>query len=112
MGLREKLEELKKKALDKDTQKKVKVEIDKRIREAKDVIQKVEKELKDPENQARVMNSLKDAKAKFRKLESEFKAQKNKAVAYAKENPEKALAAAAAAGALAGLIMGALKRKK
>jgi ElaB/YqjD/DUF883 family membrane-anchored ribosome-binding protein len=112
MGVKDRFEELKKKVLDKDTQKRVKAEIDKGLKKAKEAIDKVEKELKDPENQARVENSVRDAKAKLNKLKLEFKVNKARAVTFTKAHPEKALAAAAAAGALAGVILAALKRKR
>jgi len=112
MAIKDKFEDLKKKVLDKETQKRVKAEVEKGIGKAKEAIAKVEKELKDPENRARLENHLRDAKTKVKKLQVEFKAQKAKAVAYTKQNPEKALAAAAAAGALAGVLLAALRRKK
>jgi ElaB/YqjD/DUF883 family membrane-anchored ribosome-binding protein len=112
MGVKERLSELKRKVLDKRTQERVKAEIEKGLGKAKELIEKAEKELKDPENQARLENDLRDAKAKIEKVRLEFKVHKARAVTYTKAHPEKALAAAAAAGALAGVILAAMKRKR
>jgi ElaB/YqjD/DUF883 family membrane-anchored ribosome-binding protein len=104
--------ELKQKLQDKENQRRVKEEIEKRLKQGKEAIDRIEKELRDPENQARLENTLRDAKAKVVKAKAEFNRKKSQAVAYTKDNPEKALVVAAAAGALAGALWVAFRRKK
>jgi len=104
--------ELKQKIQDKENQKRVKVEVEKRLRQWREAIERLEKELKDPENQARVANKLREVEAKVAKAKTEFLKRKKQAMAYTQKSPEKALVVAAAAGALAGALWVAISKKK
>jgi ElaB/YqjD/DUF883 family membrane-anchored ribosome-binding protein len=108
----QKLRELREKALDKETQRKVKEEIQKRFTETKDLLKKLETELRKPENRQKAEEKIKLAKAKLAKLKAEFLKRQTQAKAYTENNPEKALAVAAAAGALVGAFWVAVRRKK
>ncbi len=116
MGIRSKAtaawNELKQKLQDKQNRQRVMEEIQKRLKQGREAIDRVEKELRDPENQARLENKLRDARLKVSRAKAEFNRKKTQAVSYARENPEKALVVAAAAGALAGAVWAALRRKK
>jgi len=114
-----KWKEMRDKIKDKEAQRKIKGEIQKRLKQGKEVIQRLEKELRDPENRKKAEDQLAKAKAqiaaakaKLEKLKVEFKKKEKQAVDYTLKNPEKALAVAAAAGALAGALWMAIKRKK
>ncbi len=104
--------ELKQQLQDKENQKRVKEEIEKRLKQGKEAIERLEKELNDPENQTRLENKLKDAKAALAKVKAEYEKRKKEAVAYTQKSPEKALVVAAAAGALAGALWVAFRKKK
>ena len=104
--------ELKQKLQDKENRKRVKEEIKKRLKQTQEAFDRVEAELKDPENQARVENKLRDAAEKLKKAKAEFAKKKVEAIDYAKEHPEKALVLAAATGAVVGALWTAFHRKK
>ena len=104
--------ELKQKLQDKENQRRVKEEIERRLKQGREAFDRIEKELKDPENEARLDNKLFDAREKLRKAKAEFTKKKTEAVNFTRDNPEKALVVAAAAGALAGALWTVLKRKK
>jgi len=104
--------EVKQKIQDKENQKRVKEEIEKRLKQGKEAIERLEKELNDPENQARLENRLRDAKADLAKAKAEFEKRKKEAVSFTQKSPEKALVVAAAAGALAGALWVAFRKKK
>jgi ElaB/YqjD/DUF883 family membrane-anchored ribosome-binding protein len=104
--------EVKQKLQDKGNQKRVKEEIEKRLKQGIEAIDRVEKELRDPENQARAENKIRNAREKLKKAKAEFNKKKAETVAYVKANPEKALVVAAAAGAMAGALWSAFRKKK
>lgn len=116
MALKEKASkawsELKQRIQDKENQKRVRLEIERRLKQGKDAISRVERDLRDPETQARIENKLRDLKARAGQAKKTFVAKKNQAVVYSRKNPEKALVIAAAAGALAGALWVAIHRKK
>ncbi len=116
MALRERASEawneLKQKLQDKKNQERVSEEIKKRLKQGIEAIDRVEKELKDPKTQARMENKFREAREKLRKAKAEFNKKRAQTVAYAKNNPEKALVVAAAAGALAGALWSAFRNKK
>lgn len=107
-----KLQELRAKLEDKETQRRIKDEIEKNLKLGREALLRLEKELSDPENRARAEEQVRRAKTKFLQLKKEFVKKQKQAVAYTKGNPEKALAVAAAAGALTGAIWSALRRKR
>jgi ppGpp synthetase/RelA/SpoT-type nucleotidyltranferase len=104
--------ELKQKLQDKGNQRRVKEEIKRRLQQGREAIDRVEKALQDPENRARMENKLRDVRERLKKAKAEFDKKKAEAVNYAKENPEKALVIAAAAGAMAGALWSVMRRKK
>ncbi|HUO57856.1 MAG TPA: hypothetical protein VMV05_06730 [bacterium] len=104
--------ELKQKLQDKQNQKRVQEEVKRRLQQGREAIDRIEKELTDPANYEKAEAKLREAKAKLTKLKAEFKKRQAETVAYTKANPEKALVVAAAAGALAGAVWTALRRKK
>lgn len=104
--------ELKQKIQDKENQKRVKEEIKRRLQQGREAIDRIEKELHDPENLARMENKVREAREKLKKAKAQFDKKKAQAMNYTKENPEKALVVAAAAGALVGALWTVLKRKK
>lgn len=108
----EKWNELKQQVQDKENRKRVHDEIEKRFEQAQAAFERIEKDLKDPETQARFENKLRDAKEKLKKAKADFSKKKAEVVTYAKDHPEKALVAAAAAGAVAGALWMAFRRKK
>ncbi len=108
----EKWSELKQKLQDKENRKRVEEEIERRFKQAQEAFDRIEKDLKDPETQARFENKLRDAREKLKKAKTEFSKKKAEVIAYAKEHPEKALVAAAATGAVAGALWVTLRRKK
>jgi ppGpp synthetase/RelA/SpoT-type nucleotidyltranferase len=116
MALREKAaekwSELKQKLQDKKNRQRVEEEIRKRLKQAQEAFDRIEKDLKDPETQARMENKLREASAKLKKAKAEFTKKKAEVVSYAKEHPEKALVAAAATGAVAGALWMAFRGKK
>ena len=87
-------------------------EIKKRLKQGREAIDRIERELRSPENQQKAKAKLKEAIAKVEKLKSEFRKREKQAVAYARKSPEQALVVAAAAGALAGAIWVAFRRRK
>ena len=107
-----KLQELREKLEDKETRRKIKDEIDKNLKLGRETLLRLEKELSDPENRAKAAEQLRLAKAKLQRFKQEFQKKQKKAVDYTRKNPEKALAVAAAAGALAGTLWSALRGKK
>jgi ElaB/YqjD/DUF883 family membrane-anchored ribosome-binding protein len=109
---RAKWNEWKHKLQDKENRRRVEEEIQKRLKQGKEAIDRIEKELRDPENRARAENKIRDARKKLAALKVEFNKKRNQTVVFTKENPEKALVVAAAAGALAGAVWVALRRKK
>jgi ElaB/YqjD/DUF883 family membrane-anchored ribosome-binding protein len=116
MALKEKASkawnELKQKLQDKENQKRVRLEIERRLKQGKDAIDRLERDLRDPETQARMENKLRDLKGRVVKAKKSFVEKKKQAVAYSRKNPEKALLIAAAAGALAGALWVTVNRKK
>ncbi len=108
----EKWSELKQKLQDKQNRKRVEEEIKKRLKQAQEAFDRIEKDLKDPETWATVESQLRDASEKLKKAKAEFTKKKAEVAAYAKEHPEKALAAAAATGAVAGALWVAFRRKR
>lgn len=107
-----KLGELKEKALDKETQRKVKAEIQKRFHQAKDQLKRLEVEFRKPENRMKAKEQVRLAKARLAALKRQFLKKERMARAYTQRNPEKALAVAAAAGALVGAVWVAVHRKR
>jgi ElaB/YqjD/DUF883 family membrane-anchored ribosome-binding protein len=116
MAFREKVSgkwsELKQKLQDKQNRQRVEEEIRKRLKQAQEAFERIERDLKDPETQAKVENKLRDASEKLKKAKADFTKKKAEVVAYAKDHPEKALVAAAATGAVAGALWMAFRRKK
>ena len=104
--------ELKQQIQDKENQKRVKDEIEKRLKQGRAAIERLEKELKDPKNQAKLENKLREAREALAKAKAEFTKRKKQAVSYTQKSPEKALVVAAAAGALAGALWVAFSKKK
>lgn len=107
-----KLRELRERALDKETQRKVKEEIQKRFHQAKDQLQKLEVEFRKPENRMKAKEQIRLAKTRLSALKKQFLKKEKMARAYTQRNPEKALAVAAAAGALVGAVWVAVHRKR
>ena len=99
------------KAADLSTQRRIKEEVTKRLKQGKEAILRVQKELTKPENRARAMGQVKRANAALAHLKKEAIRRERQAMAYAKKNPEKALVVAVAAGAAAGALLLALKRR-
>lgn len=107
-----KLRELREKALDKETQRKVREEIQKRFHQAKDQLKKLEVEFRKPENRMKAKEQVRLAKARLAMLKKQFLRKERMARAYTQRNPEKALAVAAAAGALVGAVWVGIRRHK
>lgn len=86
------------------------------IREAlakgKAALQRFEKELAQPQTQARLEDQWRTAKADFKHLKAELKLKERQAVAFAKRKPEQALALATAVGLAGGIMVAALRRRK
>ncbi|HJT25283.1 MAG TPA: hypothetical protein VJ873_11955 [bacterium] len=97
---------------DKENRRRVEEEIRRRLKQGKEMIKRIEKELTSPKNRAKAEAAVKEARKKLGRLKAEFHLKKVQAAAYTKANPEKALVAAAAAGALAGALWSAFHRKK
>ena len=116
MAIREKAleawSELKQKIQDKKNQERVAEEIKKRLKQGVEAIDRVEKKLRDPKTQAKMQNKIREAREKLKKAKAEFNKKRAQTAAYAKNNPEKALVVAAAAGAMAVAIWSAFHRKK
>ena len=116
MALQEKVStmwnEVKQKVQDKENQKRVREEIEKRLEQGKAAFARLEKDLRDPETQARIENKLRNMKGKVVRAKKAFVVRKKRAIAYSRKNPEKALLIAAAAGALAGALWVTVHRKK
>jgi hypothetical protein len=108
----QKLRELKEKALDKETQRRLREEIKKKFGQAREQMEKLEAEIRKPENRQKVEAQIRLAKARLLKLKREFVKKQRQARVYTEKNPEKALAVAAAAGALVGAFWVAVRRKK
>lgn len=104
--------ELKQKLQNRENRKRVEDEIRKRLKQGREAIDRIEKELRKPENRQKVEAKIREAREKLTKLKAEFKKREAQTVAFTKENPEKALVVAAAAGALAGAVWSAFHRKK
>jgi len=107
-----KLRELGEKTLDPGTRRRVKEEIKKRFDQAKVQLKKLEVEFRKPENREKAKEQIKLAKARLAGLKKQFMKKERQARAYAMKNPEKALALAAAAGALVGAVWVAIKKRK
>ena len=78
----------------------------------KEMIRKLEKEIRDPKNREKLKAKLAQWKVKVARLKTEFKKKQRRSEAYVRENPGKAVALAAAAGALAGALLLSLRRRK
>lgn len=107
-----KLKSLKERLDDKEFRQAVKEEVRKRLDEGLEMIDKIERELNSPENRKKAEEKIKEAKAKLAQLKEKFKEKRRQAVDYTQKNPQKALLVAAAAGALAGTVWAALRRRK
>ena|SRR5579883_3104944 len=107
----QKLKELKAKALDKDTQRKMKDEIKKRFDQAKAQLKRLEVEFRKPENRMKAREQIRLAKARLAGLKRQFVKKERQARSYTLKNPEKALALAAAAGALVGAVWAGIRKK-
>jgi ElaB/YqjD/DUF883 family membrane-anchored ribosome-binding protein len=99
------LVDIEKKMMDKKTQAKIKVQVEKGFEQGRKKISKIWAQVKDKENQEKVI-------AKIKRMEKKYEAYEKRAVVYTEKNPEKALAISAAAGILVGAIWGAFYRKK
>ena len=108
----EKWNEWKQKLQDRQNRKRVEAEIRKRLQQGREALSRLEKELTSPQNRQKVEAKIREAREKLAKMKAEFRKKEAQTVAYTKENPEKALVVAAAAGALAGALWVAFRRKK
>jgi hypothetical protein len=115
MALKEKAsagwDELKRKVMDRKSRRKLQEEVRRRLREGRETIRRVEREMKNPGNRAKIEAKIKAAEAEWVRLKKEFRKKQEQAVTYTQKKPEKALAAAAAAGALVGALWAAFRRK-
>ena len=98
-------------AKDAKTRQRIKDEMLKRLKQGKQAIARLQREINNPKNRAKAIAELKRIKAALLHLKKEAGRRERQAVAFAKKNPEKALAVAVAAGAAAGALLMALKRK-
>jgi ElaB/YqjD/DUF883 family membrane-anchored ribosome-binding protein len=112
MTLKEKLKAAKDRFSDPTEARKLREKVEKTLKEGQKTLLQLEKKYNTPENRAKVAAKVKEAKAKLLKAQKDFKKKQKQAVAYTQKNPEKALAAALAAGAVAGALWTALHRKK
>ena len=110
--MKEKLNDFKKKMQDKQTQARIKAEVERLLKEGRKQIDWLETQMRDPKNHERVRAEIEKARAQFDELKTKYKAKEKQAVEFTKANPKKALAVAAAAGVLAGTLMGAFKKRK
>jgi ElaB/YqjD/DUF883 family membrane-anchored ribosome-binding protein len=110
--MKDKLNDFKRKMQDKKNQARIKAQVEKALKEGKAKIEWLEKQMKDPENHAKVRAEIAKAKAQLNDMKAKYKEKEKKAVEYTKANPKKALAVAAAAGILAGTLMGAFKKRR
>lgn len=91
----------------KTTKKSVKTEIKSDAKKYQDIAKKEILKAK-----AKFVKEHKDVLAKLKLAKDRFVKEEKKARAYIKKNPEKAAAIAAGIGAVIGMTIGALKRKK
>ncbi|HVZ81541.1 MAG TPA: hypothetical protein VHE12_12200 [bacterium] len=112
MALKEKLKEAKEKFSDPAEIRKIREKIEKVLKEGKATLIELEKKYNTPENRAKVEAKIKEGRAKILKAKEEFKKRQKQAVDYTQKNPEKALVAALAAGAVAGALWKTFHRKK
>lgn len=112
MTLKDRLKAAGKRISDPAETRKLRRKVEKTLKKGKETLVRLEKKYNTPENRAKVAAKVKEAKAKLLKAKKEFKKRQKQAVAYTQKNPEKALAAALAAGAVAGALWTALHRKK
>jgi ElaB/YqjD/DUF883 family membrane-anchored ribosome-binding protein len=87
-------------------------EMQKLLKAGKASMRRLQKEITSPANKARAEAQIKRAKAALLHLKGEFIRKEKQAMTYARNNPEKALAIAAATGAAAGVLLALLRRKK
>lgn len=112
MTLKDRLKAAKRKLSDPAETRKLREKVEKTLRKGKETLVRLEKKYNTPENRAKVQAKVKEAKAKLLRARKEFTKKQKQAVAYTQKNPEKALAAALAAGAVAGALWTAFHRKK
>lgn len=116
MGLRDKASakwsEWEQKLQDKQNRQRVEEEIRRRLKQGREALHRLEEELTSPENRRKVEAQIREVRKKLAKMKAEFKKREARAAAYTKKSPEKALVMAAAAGALAGALWAAFRRKK
>jgi ElaB/YqjD/DUF883 family membrane-anchored ribosome-binding protein len=82
------------------------------LKQGRETLLRYEKELSNPATRRRLREQWKHAKADLGLLKTELKKRERQAVSYAKRQPEKALAAAAAVGIAAGIVVAALRRRR
>ena len=116
MALKEKVSakwsEWKQRLQDRENRRRVEEEIRNRLRQGQEAIRRIEKELTSPENRQKAEAKIREAREKLARMKVEFKKKQARTTAYARKNPEKALVIAAAAGALAGALWVAFRRRK
>lgn len=112
MKLKERLRTAKARFSDPAERRKVRERIEKLLKEGKDTLLELEKRYNTPENRAKIEAKVKEAEAKLQRAKEEFKKRKKEAVDYTQQNPEKALVAALAAGAVVGALWKTFHRKK
>lgn len=112
MTLKEKLKAAKARFSDPAERRRAQEKIAKLLKEGKETLLELEKKYNTPENRARIEAKVKEAQAKLLRAQEEFKKRKKEAVDYTQKNPEKALVAALAAGAVAGAIWKTFHRKR
>lgn len=112
MTLKERLKAAKERFSDPAEARKLREKVERTLKEGKKTLLELEKKYNTPENRAKVEAKIKEAKSKILKAQKDFKKKQKQAVAYTQKNPEKALVAALAAGAVAGALWTALHRKK
>ena len=107
-----KLKELKAEALDKENRRRIKEEVRRRFTEGREKLRQIEKKLADPETRRKAEEELKKVRARYAKMKVEFQKREQQARDYTQKHPDKALAVAAAAGALVGALWMAVRRRK
>lgn len=107
-----KMKDARERLMDPGERRRLKAEVTARLKKGKETLRALEKKYNTPENRAKVVAKWKEAKTRVARAKKEFLKKERQAVAYTQRNPEKALAVAAAAGALAGALYTVLHRKK
>jgi len=90
---------------DKKSREEIKKEIDGLLMHGRAELDSLLRRINDKKNQEKVI-------ARIGKLKKDFEKYEERAVAYTRSNPKKALVAAAAAGVLVGRLLGLFRRKK